>query len=522
MGLVARLADWLSSRAERRRRVRAAEKLDDPRCAAEAIRYLIGHPDALEVTVETGHGKALFTRADVPRLKEVAREHASIGERVFAHTMRGGGLYGSPTTWSSDRIEQVQHLKTWVFVAVRRIWDRIACKPPRLGWVTEGPGPGTRTKAMLAEWRRVKSLNQIQPHEQVMPCPAGHPLARLLHNPNRPDVSFDLWSELGLFLELTGNAYLWAVPSRLGVLDGTFKAAELWVIPSHWVWPRVGKDRLIEWYEIRPWIGPGVLRFPPEDVIHLRYKSPIHKIDGFSHLTAGAEWIDTQESVNRARFYQFKNGCYVTGNLKLGGDRYVDLDDEDLDRLYAKFFGRFQGEHRAGLPIITPPDAEYVPLVINPTEMAYVQSADQLRDTILSLWAVPKEVAGIQDAGSEIAVYGPLRQFAENALTPRVTYLGQALTEQLARRWDRTLRLWWEDMAEESPEEKRERLLMRYRTQSITTNELRAEYGDPPVVGGDDVPKPSVGRGGFGGAGDGGQPDFLRTHAGTNGNGRRH
>ncbi len=490
MNLLESLLGWFAERAERGRQKRAAQKLDDPHVAAATLRWLQRHPDKQEVVVDGPHGKALFSRGDVPRLAVIAK---GVGERVFAHAMMGGTAYGFPGGWSQDRIEQVLHLKSWVYIAQKRIWDRIARLDPCIGWVNDGPEPGTRLKAQLADWRHRKSLGALKPHEQVTPCPAHHPLVKLLGHPNKHDVAFDLWSELGIFLELTGNAYLWAVPTQLGVLDRSYKACELWVLPSHWVWPRVGKDKLIEYYEVRPWIGPGMLRFPAEDVIHLRFKSPIHKIDGYSPQTAGAEWIDTSESVNRSRFFQFKNGSFPLGSIKLG-DRYADIDDEDLERLYAKLFGRFQGESNYGRAMILPPDAEYAPLQINPTEMAYTQSADQLRDWILALWAVPKEVAGIQDAGSEIAMYGPLRQFAENCLIPRLTYLGQALTSHLAHRWDKSLRIWWPDPSPDDPQQKREDLKMRYDTQSITSNEIRSAYGDPPLAGGDEIsdPRPNL------------------------------
>src|SRR5262249_42762886 len=152
--------------------------------------------------------------------------------------------------------EQVMHLKHWVYIAQRRIWDRIARLTPNVGFVTAPASSGPHLK-QFADYRFRKSLHAIKPHEDVLPAGPGHPLCRLLSCPNKHDVSFDLWSELGIFLELTGNAYLWTIPTNLGVLDGTFKAAELWIIPSHWVWPRVGKDHLIEYYEVRPWIGPG-------------------------------------------------------------------------------------------------------------------------------------------------------------------------------------------------------------------------------------------------------------------------
>lgn len=481
MSLLERFLGWLSERAERGRQQRAAQKIDNPHVAADALRFLVTHPAAQEVVIDSPQGRALFTRKDVQRLQSITKG-AGIGERVFARAMMGGSAYGFPGGWSSDRIEMAMHLKQWVFIAITSIWQRIARIPPNVAFVQPCQQHGTQHKS--ADYRTRKSLQAIRPHEQIIPAGPEHPLVQLFNNPNRPDVSFDFWYELGLFLELTGNSYLWAVPSNLGVLDGTYKAAELWVLPSHWVWPRVGKNRLIEYYEVRPWIGPGMLRFPPEDLIHIRYKSPIHKIDGFSHLTAGAEWIDTQESVNRSRFYQFKNGCFPLGNLKLG-PQYADLDDEDLERLYGKLFARFQGEANFGRPIITPPDSEYVPLTINPTEMAYNQTADQLRDMILALWRVPKEVAGIQDAGSEIAMYGPLRQFAENCLIPRLTYLGQVLTEKLASRWDRRLRVWWDDPAGEDPKQVNEDIKTDADCGAITPNEIRTLRGRDPLPDGD-------------------------------------
>jgi HK97 family phage portal protein len=486
MSLLDRFLVYLGDRARHRQHRRTAALCDDPRVAFEVCRYLDHHPAESVVTLDTPRGKGTFDRGDVPRLQAVYKR-ASVGERVFARAMMGGSAYGFPGGWSQDRIEQVQHFKTWVHIAVRSIWQRIARLKPNVAFVTdECRTPGQQLKGYhpdALDYRCRKSLHAVQPHEHLTPAGSGHPLVRLFNNPNGPDVAFDLWYELGLFLELTGNSYLWAVPSNLGVLDGTLKACELWVLPSHWVWPRVGKNQLVEYYEVRPWVGPGMLRFPPEDLIHVRFKSPIHKVDGWSPMTAGSEWIDTGESVNRARFFQMKNGCFVTGNLQLD-ERYHDPDDEELERIYTKFFARFQGEHQAGKPIITPPGAKYVPLQIAPAEMAYTESADQLRDWVLALWGVPKEVAGIQDAGSEIAMYGPLRQFAENCLIPRLTYLGQILTEKLAHRWDRRLRVWWDDPTPDDPEQKRADMKLLYEAQATTPDEIRSHYGLPPLPDG--------------------------------------
>ena len=516
------LLGWWGEKLERSRQRRAAARCGDARACGEALAWLAKHPAAQEVAVDSPVGKALFTRADVPRLEAVTK---SVGEKVLARSMMMGiSGYGFPGLWSQNRAEQVQHYKTWVYIAVRAIWNRIGRLTPNIGFVVDDAAFGQRVKSFACgaarpttgdlaetrfrEWRFKKSMGAVRPHENVIPAPTTHPLVRLLNNPNRPDVAFDLWSELGIFWELTGNAYLWGPASRLGILDGTYKPEELWVIPSHWIpSAKIGKDRFIESYDLRPYYGGRTYHLPACEVTHIRYKSPIHKIDGYAPTTAGAEWIDTGESVNRARFWQFKNGSVPTGALELG-EGYVDPSDEDLERIYAKFMARYQGEQNTGKPVITPPGAKYVPLTIAPNEMAYVQSADQLRDWILALWGVPKEVAGIQDAGSEIAMYGPLRQFSENVLMPRLVYLGQVLTEKLAHRWDKRLRVWWDDPTPDDPQQKRRDMLMRHRTESITANEIRAAYGDPPLPESDVIDhSPGAGSGAFGGGlGGGGFP----------------
>lgn len=407
-----------------------------------------------------------------------------IGGRVLANMMAGGGYGGWPGGWSQDRIEQVLHYKAWVFVAIRAIAKEVAQQRPNLAFVTTAPV----AEHPLARQRRYQSsLKSILPHETVQPVGDNHPIAQLFRHPNDFDVAWNLWYELILFLELTGNAYLWCVPNRLGRIDGTNKPAELWVIPSHWVWPRYGTNRLIDYYEIRPWIGPGMLRFPPEEIIAFSYKSPLHKIDGYAPSTAGAEWIDANESVNLSRFFQFKNGAFPMGALELSAD-FNDPNDQDIERIYAKLFGRLQGESNYGRPIVTPPGAKYQPLMIAPQEMAYVESADQLRDWILALFGVPKGVAGIEPAGDNISAYAPLRQFCRFTINPLLQYLGQVLTAHLASRWDSSLRVWWDDCTPDDPAQLNADIDCDVRSGAIVPNEVRAMRGRVPYAHGGDDP----------------------------------
>lgn len=405
------------------------------------------------------------------------RGRRPVGPYVMSTGLMGGGTtMGWPGGWTQDRIELVLHFRHWTFISVRAICQEIAGLSPRVAVVRSGASRTERHFHATSN-RFQKSLRAVQDNEQITDVGSDHPLCRLFQKPNAWDVAADLWYELIMFLELTGNGYLWVVPNRAGLPQ------ELWVIPSHWVWPRLGPAG-IKFYEVRPFIGPGTLHFPPEEIIHLRWKSPIHKIDGWSAQQAGSEWIDAAESVDRSRFYQFKNGCFPIGNLELG-EQYNDPDDQDLERIYAKFFARIQGEQNYGRPIITPPGAKYTPLTISPAEMAYVQSADQLRDWTLALFGVPKEIAGIQDAGSEIAMYGPLVQFTQRTIAPKLRYLGQVLTRFLADRYDPftpDLRVWWDDPAPTSPDQINRDLDLDARYGQITSEEYRAVRGRRPYT----------------------------------------
>lgn len=387
--------------------------------------------------------------------------------------MSGGQGMGYPGGWLHDRVEQVAHYRHWTYRAVDSICKEIAGLTPRVALVDAQADPYQRQFNATSK-RYQKSLQAIADHEEITDVGNNHPLVRLLQCPNEWDVACDLWYKLIMFLELTGNGYLWLVPNGFGL------PAEIWVIPSHWVWNRMGPGG-VKWYEVRPFLGPGFFKFPPEEIIHVKYPSPIHPIDGWSPQQAGSEWIDAAESVDRSRFFQFRNGCFPIGNLELGAE-YNDPDDADLERIYAKFFSRIQGEQNYGRPIITPPGAKYVPLTINPAEMAYVESADQLRDWVLALYGVPKEIAGIQDAGSEIAMYGPLIQFTQRTIAPKLRYLSQVLTRWLAARYDPCLRLWWDDPAPVSPEQVNRDLAIDAANGWIMPNEGRAVRGRRPYT----------------------------------------
>lgn len=469
MPILDSLLGWLGERSLRLKARRTAKaSTPDASTALEILSFFHRYPEKQEFLHEGSAGVALWRRSDVTRV----REHApGVGERVMAAMVGPGINYGMPSGWAQWRGEMVQHYRHFVYEAIDAICCNVACLSPNVAFVRHRAEPMPAHRALWGRKRLLKTLHTIKPHEEIDPVEPDHPLMKRFRNPNGPDTAYDLWYELVMFLKLTGNSYLWMVPNRIGM------PVELWVLPSHWVWPvSDGSGRLVDRYKIVPWPGRMTMEIPAEEVIHFRFKNPMHKVDGYSPLMAGSETIDTYESVQRSRFWSFKNGCFVTGALELG-ENYNDPSDASLERIYAKFFARFQGEWNYGKPIITPPGAKYTALKIAPDEMDYVESAEQLQNWVLSLFRVPKEIVGLQPSGSDLSWYAPMHQFCAQVMKPLLLYMGQVLTEKLASRWDRELRVWWDDPTPDNPQQVNADLSLDAQYGTITDNEWRAIRG---------------------------------------------
>ena len=403
------------------------------------------------------------------------------GSREMASLLsRGAGLGTFSGAWTDSRIELVRHFRHWVYIAIDRIASRVAIQVPNVTLIRTPENPGDVGKYLKPFLKR-KALTPVLSHENLEPVRDDHPLLQLLRDPNEPDTAYDLWYETIMFLYLTGSAYWWMPKNELGL------PVAIWVVPSHWVWPVVGTERIIDGYEIRPVEGNYLRKFLPfDDVIHFRFKSPLSKIDGYSPQTAVNHWIDTQESVDRSRFFTFRNGVQSDLAIQFSGDLH-DINEANLNQIESKFFNRYQGETRAGRPIILPPGVTLKNLFVSPREFAYCESAEQLRDNILAAFGVPAAIAQISQHMTYGSVLATQAGFYSITVNPLCRQLGQVITEKLAHKYDRRLRVWWEDATPDDPQMLEKQLANDAKSGAIAPNEIRALRGrEAYPYGGDD------------------------------------
>ncbi len=451
--------------------------------------------------------------------REQARQvrAAAPGEKMMAALNPNRGY--SWTTWTQDRQKQVQHLKNWVGVCIDKLASLRAQLVPNVAYVRKAKNQNTQKRfvdgtrlappqrmdfgghTFTSDYRRKALGGVIKPHEEIEPVEDDHPIMRLIKSPNAWDTQYDHDYELDIFKWLCGNSYDWMVP------HDTYSQypKELWCMPANWVWPRTGTgevvdpdnpfaDRIVAYYEVRPWPGGswGPIRIPPDQIIRYQFKSPISKIDGWARTQMAANWIDADDSIAKSQFAQMSNAAMPSFWLELG-EGYEDPTDDQIDRIGAKFTGRYTGEYNMGKPFIGPPGTTPHPLSFPPLHMAYGEAMEQSMDRIIAAFGLSKSILGMNDDMTFGSVLASLQSVCQNTLKPLLAATGQTLTKFLASKFGSDIRIWFDDPTPIDPQQLNLDLAQDLACAAVTPNEVRMIRGRMPYAhGGDDplVPGP--------------------------------
>lgn len=201
----------------------------------------------------------------------------------------------------------------------------------------------------------------------------GHPLVRLLNNPNPFRSRGQLWGTVVMDRLLAGNAYLLKAKGGLG------QTAELWRLRPDRV--RIVPDRqtFIAGYEYK--VGQESVFYPADQVMHFKdLANPMDDYYGLPPLLAGAARIDIDHYMKSflKSFYE-KSGAGPGAILTVKSK----MDDDDKTELAASYRRKLSG----------PANAHEL-LILDNTESSYTQlGLDRgLRD------ALPKELDALTEA----------------------------------------------------------------------------------------------------------------------------
>lgn len=391
---------------------------------------------------------------------------------------------------SDNRLQQSQHYKGVIYVAIKALVDAISAATIKVtkkrlqhsGLLKRG----TVTKAMPTPG----TMPDDQDQETI--TDKRHSLVQLIDMPNKQDTFADLLTDLIIQNALTGTGLLWANPDQNNL------PAELYVLPTALCWPQPispeypkGSWLVTQYYQsgifgnVPSAVTGAGARVDGRDIWRFKNRHVLWRWDGYSPLTAGQVQLDILEAVDLARWAAMDTGLTPDAVLLAPG-----LDQQQLNSVLSSIqqtsAGRRNHRKILGLGGGTD-DAKFDLKFPNTTakDMDFSSGWEQMVSFALALFGVPKSIAGLSSATSYAELYAGLKQFHTLTLMPLAAKLGAFFTMHLARLWGDDLAIQIELPTINNEEQDAERFNSDCANSLVTYNEARMKRGYPPVEGGD-------------------------------------
>ena len=317
----------------------------------------------------------------------------------------------------------------------------------------------------------------------------GHPLERLLENPNVGYDTQSLWAATLLSYHLDGNSY-WIKERNA---RGFGVPTAIWYEP-HWSikphWPDNG-SAFIDYYERR--INGTIERIPIENVVHFRNGlNPANPRYGLAPLKAAMLQVFTDMEVSLWVAALCRNmaipGVIVSPSEPIG------LTSEKAQQIKQTWKRKFGGDNR-GEPLILDFQASIETLGYDPKQMDFAALTNLAESRISGALGIPAIVAGLS-AGLDSSTYNNLANLKKSAfeecLIPTWKNFEQVITRQLLIDFERdTSQIECEfDTSEiralqENQSEKEARAIAAFTSGVTTLNECREQFGYDPVSNGE-------------------------------------
>jgi HK97 family phage portal protein len=220
------------------------------------------------------------------------------------------------------------------------------------------------------------------------PLPADHPLARLVRQPNPWQTWRAFNEQRKTYLELAGNAYVYA--ERQG---GAIRA--LYNLRPDRVRILAGADGLRGYYYLPPGrAADDGVPLLPEDVAHTRYPNPLDDLEGFGYglppLLAAARDLDTDNNVTAFIKLLFERGAMPMGMLRFD----IPLTEQDAADAKRRFMERYGGYSAWTEPVVMDQGGGYERIGMTFDELGFDVLDARAESRVLAAFGVPPILIG--------------------------------------------------------------------------------------------------------------------------------
>jgi HK97 family phage portal protein len=406
-----------------------------------------------------------------------------------------GGASGTQFNAFTSMKQQLNSYSDWVYAATHTIAEQASAVDLRVFM------NNTKAKNSTLSHKFIYDKNTILKYQRQMTTgtilkdgklvkkdniPAleeleNHPLLDLLNSPNPFQTRNEFFEMTFLHMELTGNAF-WAIErNKKG------QPIELWPLMPQLVAIVPDKEKFILGYIYN--VNSEEIPFAPEDIIHHKYANPIDLRMGASPIQAAARAIDTDQHAadyNRKFFY---NSAQPDAVL------YTDneIDEKMYTRLVSQWHDTYGGTANSHKTAILENGLKYMPRVLTQKDMDFLAGRNFNRDMILAILGVPRSLLGIDESMGRSNAETTEYVFVKGKIRPKMLRLCARITQDLAPQFDKKIIISFTDPV---PSDKQfvleEKKVSNGGLPWRTINELRAEDGDQPIPGGDEIYIPSL------------------------------
>jgi len=288
-----------------------------------------------------------------------------------------------------------------------------------------------------------------------------HPALDLLNKTNIRHILYFIQ----IYLELTGNAYLFVMNNRFGIPE------DIQIIPSQCIKPKVidGEVR----YILRN--GPEEIVLSCKEIIHFKNPNPENPVIGLSPLASVVQSEDLYQSMISYEFALNNNSAipamivkYISGELKR----------EDKIKVEAEWNKALRGISKTGKIKVTDENFNIEKIGLDPKEMQYLKGKKWVREEIAAAFGVPLALLttdNVNKANADAAI----EIYKQFSIIPRIQLLEQTLNAELISRYASADRLFvaFDPIMSEDKEFKLKEITELFEANIIDRDEARMIYG---------------------------------------------
>lgn len=378
------------------------------------------------------------------------------------------------STQPSDYHSMVNQYKSWVYKCVSLNASSVARTPLRLYVARQKIGKiyGCETTKVDIKTERYlwenRALHPVMRKAMNIEEVVEHPFLDLMKEVNPHMNDFDLKENWVLFLDLTGNCYMWVVAGDNGL------PVELWVIPSQWVNILLDPKEYIVGYKYR--MGKQEVIFSPDEIVHFKYPNPMNTVYGMGCVAGAANAIDVNGYMRDYEASVFVNNARPDMFLTTT----ASLSEEDIQELKERWGDSYSGRHRAGKVAVLSGGLDVKQISYSPRDLNFLMGRKATLTEIAALFGVPLSKFITEDVNKANAEAGEY-QYAKDTILPRLIRIEQKLNEKLLPRYDDKLFCAFDNPVPEDQEIRRKERESNLRMGYSSINQERERDRLPPV-----------------------------------------